>query len=129
METSSDTLSISSNKNLKKVGFTRNRPTLIIPPPQINQNHVISISRTSGTTPKFSSNRRESVFDFVPVNGIKDFTKSGMGVGEKCAYCVYNKLRKWSRKWFTHMFLTIVLIFYTIGGALIFEFIEGKCRK
>nr|XP_015839298.1 PREDICTED: potassium channel subfamily K member 18-like isoform X3 [Tribolium castaneum] len=98
--------SISSRK---QVDFSRARPTLVIPPPQDQWTQYTSAS--SG------------------IDGIRDFTKSGLGLGEKCAYWLYNKLKLWSQKWFTHMFLTVVLIFYTIGGALIFEVIEGRAES
>lgn len=124
----------------KKVGFAR--PTLIIPPPQINQRnftpHSASIRSSMGHTMTPGSigphqdlyNRKASMFVFDQLNGIKSFTmntaKSGLGIGEKCSYWMYGQIRSLSRKWFTHFFLTFVLILYTIGGALMFSTIEGK---
>ncbi|KAJ8985974.1 hypothetical protein NQ317_013857 [Molorchus minor] len=70
--------------------------------------------------------RKASMFMF---NGIKDFTKSGVGLGEKCSYWMYNKIRSWSKEWFTHFFLTIVLLIYTIGGAVMFIAIEGQSEE
>lgn len=102
--------------NSRKVEFTRTRPTLIIPPPA-------QWTPSSGPTPQVYA-RKQSLF-YDGIDGIRDFTKSGLGFGEKCALWLYNQLKKLSRKWFTHMFLTVVLILYTIGGALVFEVIEG----
>ncbi|XP_044262146.1 uncharacterized protein LOC123009722 [Tribolium madens] len=119
MESASDILKTPH----KQVDFSRARPTLIIPPPIKDQWTQYS---TSSTPQNFS--RKQSIF-YEGIDGIRDFTKSGLGFGEKCAYWLYKKLKVWSQKWFTHMFLTIVLIFYTIGGALIFEVIEGRAES
>ncbi|XP_075165318.1 potassium channel subfamily K member 18 isoform X2 [Haematobia irritans] len=58
--------------------------------------------------------------------GFVDFTKSGMSFGEKFTYNLYNKLSKWSKKWFTHIFLLTVVALYTVGGALLFKAVEGR---
>ncbi|KAL5287471.1 hypothetical protein ACFFRR_008394 [Megaselia abdita] len=58
-------------------------------------------------------------------DGFMDFTKTGMSFGERFTYGLYNKIYKWSRKWFTHIFLFLVIVLYTFGGALIFQSIEG----
>ncbi|XP_053964219.1 uncharacterized protein LOC128867150 [Anastrepha ludens] len=54
-----------------------------------------------------------------------DFTKAGMSFGEKFTFGLYEKVSKWSRKWFTHIFLFIVMVLYSAGGALLFVSIEG----
>ncbi|XP_023297083.2 potassium channel subfamily K member 4 isoform X2 [Lucilia cuprina] len=59
-------------------------------------------------------------------DGFVDFTKSGMSFGEKFTYGLYNKISKWSKKWFTHFFLLTVVSLYTVGGALVFQAIEGR---
>ncbi|XP_037814940.1 uncharacterized protein LOC119605733 [Lucilia sericata] len=59
-------------------------------------------------------------------DGIVDFTKSGMSFGEKFTYGLYDKISKWSKKWFTHFFLLTVVSLYTVGGALVFQAIEGR---
>ncbi|KAL5287470.1 hypothetical protein ACFFRR_008394 [Megaselia abdita] len=59
-------------------------------------------------------------------DGFMDFTKTGMSFGERFTYGLYNKIYKWSRKWFTHIFLFLVIVLYTFGGALIFQSIEGS---
>lgn len=135
MESASDSTSIksapTSAASRKQVGFAQTRPTLMIPTPQDRQ-WPQQYTTSSAPTPN-PYVRKQSIF-IDQLHGIKDFTKSGLGFGEKCAYWMYNKLRAWSRKWFTHMFLTIVLLLYTIGGALVFEVIEGTkqlawCKK
>lgn len=129
-----------SGDGSKRVGFAR--PTLIIPPPDINPRpytpHSASIrsNLTHTMTPgsigpqRDMYGRKASMFVFDQLNGIKSFTmntaKSGMGIGEKCSYWMYAQIRSWSKKWFTHFFLTFVLILYTIGGAVMFSTIEGK---
>ncbi|KAL3270365.1 hypothetical protein HHI36_009412 [Cryptolaemus montrouzieri] len=113
----------------RRVGFQRPRPTLKIPPPQTPYGpKSATLSMLSGAPSTHTSQnygfygRKQSMFMF---NGIKDFTKSGLGIGEKSALWLYTKLRAWSRKWFTHLFLSIVLVIYTIGGALMFITVEG----
>lgn len=59
-------------------------------------------------------------------DGFMDFTKTGMSFGERFTYGLYNKIYKWSRRWFTHMFLFLVVLLYTVGGACTFQYIEGK---
>ncbi|KAM8712085.1 hypothetical protein ACLKA7_012586 [Drosophila subpalustris] len=56
--------------------------------------------------------------------GFIDFTKSGMSFGEKFSYGLYNKFSTWSKRWFTHMFLLIVLAGYSVIGAVIFRTVE-----
>ncbi|KAG8276554.1 hypothetical protein J6590_062879 [Homalodisca vitripennis] len=65
--------------------------------------------------------------------GFRDFTmntaKSGLSVGEKFSFWAYNKLRAWSRKWFTHFFLLLVIALYSLAGAAIFVAVEGSEEK
>ncbi|XP_070068414.1 TWiK family of potassium channels protein 18 isoform X2 [Drosophila takahashii] len=56
--------------------------------------------------------------------GFLDLTKSGMSFGEKFTFGMYNKLSTWSRRWFTHIFLLIILALYNVGGALLFKTFE-----
>lgn len=65
--------------------------------------------------------------DFVlkQFSGLNRFTKSGLSVGEKSVVWLYAKFRTWSRKWFTHCFLFIVVLLYTIAGSAIFIALEG----
>lgn len=134
--TSLKTPNSTSPNSRKQVGFAKARPRLIIPSPQefrLPPQYVPGTAGIAGTaqyTPGVTVNpaffRKQSEFIFDQLHGIKDLTVSGLGAGEKWAYWLYNKLKKWSRQWFTHMFLTIILVLYTVGGAFIFETIEGS---
>lgn len=66
--------------------------------------------------------------DFVckQFEGLNRFTKSGLSVGEKSVVWLYAKFRSWSRKWFTHCFLFIVVLLYSIAGSLVFMTLEGN---
>ena len=63
---------------------------------------------------------KASEFMFKQFEGFKDFTmntaKSGLSAGEKTAFWMYGKVRTWSRKWFTHIFLFLVVMAYSIIG-------------
>jgi len=61
--------------------------------------------------------------------GFLDFTKSGMSFGEKFSYGLYNKFSRWSKRWFTHLFLLIVLGLYSVIGAVIFQTVECEHNK
>lgn len=73
---------------------------------------------------------KASEFMFKQFEGFKDFTmntaKSGLSAGEKSAFWFYNKLRILSKRWFTHFFLTLCLVLYSVMGAAIFMALEGK---
>ncbi|KAH8299743.1 hypothetical protein KR044_005318, partial [Drosophila immigrans] len=56
--------------------------------------------------------------------GFLDLTKSGMSFGEKFSFGLYNKFSTWSKRWFTHMFLLLVLAAYSLIGAVIFRTVE-----
>lgn len=98
---------------------------------------------------------KASEFVFSQFKGIKDLTKSGLSVGEKSAFWLYEKVcviscvslmwitdyqnksplisvlkisaqvSSWSKRWFTHIFLFVIVLLYSIGGAMIFVTIEG----
>lgn len=55
--------------------------------------------------------------------------KSGLSVGEKFSFWAYNKLRAWSKKWFTHFFLLLVIALYSLLGAAIFVAVEGSVER
>jgi hypothetical protein len=63
---------------------------------------------------------KASEFMFKQFEGFKDFTmntaKSGLSAGEKTAFWMYGKVRTWSRKWFTHIFLFLVVMAYSVIG-------------
>lgn len=126
-------------KKKKHLGWAP--PTLYIPPqedylqpyshqPQSAYSNVSMNSNPNQRIPPHMYHRKASQFMFNQFNDIKDFTtttaKSGLGFGEKGAFWLYNKLSSWSRRWFTHIFLTLVIVGYTVGGAIIFQNIEGN---
>ncbi|XP_065349236.1 TWiK family of potassium channels protein 7 isoform X2 [Cloeon dipterum] len=67
-------------------------------------------------------------FVIKQIRGVKDFTvnvgKSGLSVGEKTAFWLYNKVSHWSQKWFTHFFLFLVVLGYSLLGASVFVAVE-----
>ncbi|GBP32448.1 hypothetical protein EVAR_24612_1 [Eumeta japonica] len=71
---------------------------------------------------------KASEFMFKQFGDFKDFTmntaKSGLSAGEKSAFWFYNKLRTLSKKWFTHIFLLLCLVLYSVMGAAIFVALE-----
>ncbi|GLG98652.1 TWiK family of potassium channels protein 18 [Gryllus bimaculatus] len=73
---------------------------------------------------------KASAFMFKGLEGFKEITmntaKSGLSVGEKTAFWLYGKISSWSRKWFTHMFLFLVVLSYSLLGAFIFRLVEGS---
>lgn len=75
-------------------------------------------------------NTKAGEFMFKQFEGFKDFTmntaNSGLSAGQKSAFWMYNKVSKWSKKWFTHIFLFLVVFLYSLAGAAIFVAVEGK---
>ncbi|CRL08506.1 CLUMA_CG021285, isoform B [Clunio marinus] len=68
--------------------------------------------------------QRAGDFVFRQFEGLNRFTKGGLSVGEKSVVYIYAKFRAWSRNWFTHIFLFIVVLLYSIAGSLIFMALE-----
>ncbi|XP_049296679.1 potassium channel subfamily K member 18 isoform X3 [Anopheles funestus] len=72
-------------------------------------------------------------FMFKQFEGFRDFTvntaKSGLGVGEKSVFWMYTKITRWSRSWFTHFFLFLILFLYSVAGAALFIAVEGTHEK
>ncbi|XP_071445312.1 uncharacterized protein [Hetaerina americana] len=72
---------------------------------------------------------KASGYVFQQFKGFKDFTlntaKSGLSVGEKTAFWCYGRVRDWSTRWFTHIFLLTVVMAYSVLGAAIFVAVEG----
>lgn len=79
--------------------------------------------------PQIFYSNRASEFVYTQFKGIKDLTKSGLSVGEKSAFWLYEKVRSWSKRWFTHIFLFVVILLYSIIGAIIFVAVEGSVEK
>lgn len=48
------------------------------------------------------------------MNQLGDFTKAGLGHGERVAVWIYDRFSKWSKKWFTHIFLALVMILFSL---------------
>jgi hypothetical protein len=73
---------------------------------------------------------KASEFMFKRFEGFRDFTmntaKSGLSAGEKSAFWFVNKLKLLSKRWFTHFFLTICLVLYSVVGAAVFMALEGE---
>lgn len=115
------------------------RPKIILPPSthiQINPLYTASLPITPGslTNPHYDMGfnlypTKAGEFMFKQFNGFKDFTlntaKSGMSFGEKILFWMYNKIGTLSKQWFTHIFLFIVILLYSVGGAFLFVAIEG----
>lgn len=153
MPTPSNTpLSPSANR-LAALAATRPRIKIQIPPPNPQGNYFdarspfLSTAHSNQTHPsngapqwptspyvnpfatdKESMNAGE--FMFKQFGGIKDltwdWTKSGLNHGEKSVFYLYERISKWSRKWFTHIFLLTIVFLYSIAGAYIFVAVEGK---
>ncbi|XP_076382626.1 uncharacterized protein LOC143260571 [Megalopta genalis] len=110
------------------------RPTIQLPLPgqYYSQTYVptpygqtpIPMTPVSGQPQVIYANKA-SEFMFSQFKGIKHLTKSGLSVGEKSAFWLYEKVSSWSKRWFTHIFLFVVVLLYSIGGAMIFVTIEG----
>lgn len=64
-------------------------------------------------------------FMFKQFEGFKGFTKSGLNMGEKSAFYIYNKFSRWSKRWFTHIFLLLIVFLYSVAGAFLFSAVEG----
>ncbi|KAL2730833.1 uncharacterized protein V1478_005246 [Vespula squamosa] len=84
----------------------------------------VPVTPVSGQPQVFYSNRA-SEFVFTQFKGIKDFTKSGLSVGERSVFWLYEKVSSWSKRWFTHIFLVVIVFLYSVAGAMIFITIEG----
>ncbi|XP_011700566.1 PREDICTED: uncharacterized protein LOC105457541 [Wasmannia auropunctata] len=89
----------------------------------------VPMTPVSGHQPQMFYANRASEFVFTQFKGIKDLTKSGLSVGEKSAYWLYEKVSSWSKRWFTHIFLFVVILLYSIAGAMIFVAVEGTVEQ
>ncbi|KAK2575321.1 hypothetical protein KPH14_008167 [Odynerus spinipes] len=84
----------------------------------------VPMTPVSGQPQVFYSNKA-SEFVFTQFKGIKDFTKSGLSIGEKSVFWLYEKVSSWSKRWFTHIFLFVIVLLYSIAGAMVFVTVEG----
>lgn len=69
---------------------------------------------------EFMNKRYENFKDFT-----KSTAKSGLSFGEKILFWVNGRIRQLSKKWFTHIFLFIVVFLYSLLGAVLFVTVEG----
>lgn len=106
--------------------YIQTAPMTAIPPGTA----ATSIGPQGFTYMNYMYPQKAGEFMFKQFAGFKDFTmntaKSGLGFGEKYAFWMYNKVSLWSRNWFTHIFLTLVVMLYSMAGAALFKAIEGK---
>ncbi|XP_014207097.1 TWiK family of potassium channels protein 18-like [Copidosoma floridanum] len=90
----------------------------------------VPLTPASGQPPTivFTNRTSEYVLDYIRSfkDWTSDWTKSGLSVGEKSAFWIYEKVSSWSKRWFTHIFLFFVLFLYSVLGAFLFIYIEGK---
>ncbi|XP_014242333.1 TWiK family of potassium channels protein 18-like isoform X2 [Cimex lectularius] len=63
----------------------------------------------------------------------QDFGKfalsSGLSVGERMTFFLHGKLSQLSQKWFTHIFLLVAVVGYTLIGALLYSILEGRSEE
>ncbi|KAF5291148.1 hypothetical protein FQA39_LY14390 [Lamprigera yunnana] len=130
MEPSTSPMFTVTNKTPKTpIDRGRRPPQLVLPKYNVQQNINTPNSPYPASIMSKGSNKNayrysQNKLQFV-TGGLKGFAKSGLSFGEKITLWIYEKLSTLSRRWFTHWFLTIVLVIYTVGGALIFIAIEG----
>lgn len=77
-----------------------------------------------------SFNYANRVTSFIGQNfkDIHSFAKLNLSRGESSILWLYHKVYSWSRKWFTHCFLAIIVIMYTLLGAWLLRLYEGKLK-
>lgn len=140
---------MSSNGQNENLRSQRPRVTLMIPEQNAYQDHINAIhpqpspfimsahtANTGGNSmnqpdwphPMLQQLYAQRAGDFVckQFEGLQSFTKGGLSVGEKSVVWLYAKFRSWSRNWLTHFFLFFVMGLYTLGGAYVFQKIEGE---
>lgn len=146
MSTPSNTPS-PSGARLTVLGANRPRIKIQIPPPNPQGSYYearspyLSTAHTnlSNGAPQwpqspFSPIDKDSMnageYMFKQFSGLKDFTwdwtKSGLNHGEKSVFYLYDKISRWSRKWFTHIFLLSIVFLYSVAGAYLFIAVEGN---
>jgi hypothetical protein len=130
----------SQNKSIN-----RDRPKVSITLPQYNAQfsqpspylspYVVTNLSGSGTpvqldwtqvlSHQFQPHKARELF-FKQLDDFKGLAKTGLSFGEKTAFWIYNRFSVWSKKWFTHLFLIIVMALYSLIGGIIFMNIEGN---
>lgn len=114
----------------RQIGFAL--PNLHIPPsnaqftPETSVPYSANVNSATSSMPSeahYVPHRKASEYMYQQLHGGLNHT---VGFGAKAAYWIYNKFSSLSKQWFTHIFLSIVIILYTVGGAAMFVAIEGK---
>lgn len=121
------------------------RPKLNIPTINVQQSPspkspVVQIPMSAGCAiPIGNANGPFGLLHFYPskasefmnrrYEGFKDFTKNtakaGLSFGEKSLFWLNGRIRHLSKKWFTHIFLFLVVFLYSLLGAFLFQTVEG----
>lgn len=102
----------------------RPKITLNIPPPNASSIQSPFMypppqSAMSGGT-NLSGYHDETNFMLRQFGDFRDFTKAGLGHGERAAVWIYDRFSKWSKRWFTHIFLALVMILYSMVNILVY---------
>ena len=63
------------------------------------------------------------------VKKVKDVTFSSLSFGQRFILWASEKVKNLSSRWFTHVFLFLVLFLYCVLGALLFRAIEGPLEE
>ncbi|XP_073969036.1 TWiK family of potassium channels protein 18 isoform X3 [Rhodnius prolixus] len=96
-------------------------PTLVVNPMDGGFNPIIAYPNKAG---EFISKQFLSFRDFTLKSA-----KSGLSVGEKASIWMYGKVWALSRKWFTHIFLFLIIAAYSLLGGFLFHTIEGRAEQ
>lgn len=127
---------MSNNEEILK---QRPRVTLQIPPTNFREDTTpqppspyVSLTAASSihnveVNPFIQALYAQKASDFMSKHfeGLNRFTKSGLSAGERSVVWLHTKFQRWSRNWFTHFFLFLVVTLYSVAGALVFMAVEG----
>lgn len=117
-----------------------NIPTINLPQAANPKSPVVHIPMSAGCAiPIGNANGPFGLLHFYPSKasefmnkkyaGFKDFTKNtakaGLSFGEKSLFWLNGRIRHLSKRWFTHIFLFLVVFSYSVLGALLFVTVEG----
>lgn len=94
-------------------------PTITLPPDGFNVFHAYPHKAGEFVSRHFISFR-----DFA-----SNTAKSGLSVGEKVSIWCYGRISALSKRWFTHIFLSLIIVGYSLLGGLLFQIVEGKAER